>query len=157
MDQGLEVGDLQVGLGLRRHSNTLRKPESIPFRHSGTYAVPGGQGVRRSVCGAEDQDRQDAFSERYRLVGRAPLVGGITGLARHHGGDKLARAGSDAAEPFEPHVVREPSASRSPADEREVEAFLDDVLARQLESYDIPGATRLGGEGWRDLICERLR
>ena len=25
MDQGLEVGDLQVGLGLRRHSNTLRK------------------------------------------------------------------------------------------------------------------------------------
>jgi CubicO group peptidase (beta-lactamase class C family) len=43
--------------------------------------------------------------------------------------------------PSNPTPSGERSASRGPADEREVEAFLDEILARQLEDYDIPGAT----------------
>lgn len=45
-----------------------------------------------------------------------------------------AQAPSDSPNPA-------PPAGSGPADEREVEAFLDGVLEQQLESYKIPGAT----------------
>ena len=40
-----------------------------------------------------------------------------------------------------PSPSEDSSAGRGPTDEREVEAFLDGYVGRQLEDYDIPGAT----------------
>jgi CubicO group peptidase (beta-lactamase class C family) len=63
--------------------------------------------------------------------------------------------------PSSPTPSGEQSAIRGTADERDVKAFLDEVLARRLEDYDIPGATVsvvkdgevlfAEGYGWADV------
>lgn len=61
------------------------------------------------------------------------------------GSPGLAQAPPDPSSPAPESsadgVSEEPSASRGPTNEREVEAFLDGFFAQQLEGYRIPGAT----------------
>lgn len=58
------------------------------------------------------------------------------------GSSGLARTPPPSGTPSAPEGASgEPSASRGPTDKREVEAFLDRFVARQLKGYKIPGAT----------------
>ena len=142
MDQGLKVGDLQVGLGLRRHSNSLRKNPNR-FR-SDTQVLTlflvdreseGAYAVRKIKIG------KTRFQKAIRWLGALRRLVALLVLLAITVATSSPGLAQTPPDPSSPTSSGEPSASRSPADEREVEAFLDDVLARQLESYDIPGAT----------------